>query len=134
MSEIGGVFANRMFIVNNTRSLRSLDCWQRYAMDFRVTVNDRRYCSYDVTLNVTIRCVASTSAPVDFYVRYCLDIDSSFTMPATQLTVRLVDRALAVAAILDFHNFKFSTVDSFERVELRSRDKFGRNRSNAAKI
>jgi len=51
-------------------------------------------------------------------------------MPATQLTVRLVDRALAAAAILDFHNFKFSTVDSFDGVELRSRAKFGRNRSN----
>jgi len=37
---------------------------------------------------------------------------------------------MAVVAILDFQSSKFSTVDSFKRVELCRRAKFGRNRRN----
>ena len=37
---------------------------------------------------------------------------------------------MAAAAILDFGNFKFLTVGTLKRVELRLRAKFCRNRSN----
>jgi len=37
---------------------------------------------------------------------------------------------MVAAAVLDFQNFKFSTVDGFKTVELRRHAKFGRNRSN----
>ena len=37
---------------------------------------------------------------------------------------------MEAAAILDFGNFKFLTVGTFKRVELRLRAKFFRNRSN----
>ena len=37
---------------------------------------------------------------------------------------------MAAAAILDFGNFKFLMVGTLERVELRLRAKFCRNRSN----
>ena len=39
---------------------------------------------------------------------------------------------MAAAAILDFGNFKFLTVGTLKRVELRLRAKFCRNRSNRA--
>ena len=37
---------------------------------------------------------------------------------------------MAAAAILDFRNYKFLTVGTIKRVELRLRAKFSRNRSN----
>ena len=37
---------------------------------------------------------------------------------------------MAVAAMLDFSNFKFLTVEQLKRAELRRHAKFGRNRSN----
>ena len=37
---------------------------------------------------------------------------------------------MAAAAILDFENFKFLTVGTLKRVELRLRTKFCQNRSN----
>jgi len=40
---------------------------------------------------------------------------------------------MAAAAILDFQNFKFSTVGGFKSVELRRHAKFGRNRSNCCR-
>jgi len=37
---------------------------------------------------------------------------------------------MAAAAMLDFSNFKFLTVERLKRAELRRHAKFGRNRSN----
>jgi len=41
-----------------------------------------------------------------------------------------LDFSMAVAAILDFRNFEFLTVERVTSVELRYRAKFHRNRSN----
>ena len=40
---------------------------------------------------------------------------------------------MAAAAILDFANFKFLTVGTLKRAELRRRAKFGRNRSKGGR-